>query len=156
MILQVLKKSTASPTLLSSGKLTRNHGTIAALARSSAPSDAFVLGAKRSYVTESLRTLPIAANHSVVGAAFRSPPGNPSTMAFLGVRSKSSGAASKVQCDDDDFVNGARVVERCVQEAWMVNLGRGDEEWLTGPRSGDWFTGVAPDVCPGEFYVLRC
>lgn len=35
-------------------------------------------------------------------------------------------------------------------EAWMINLGRdGDNEWLTGPRDQEWFTGVAPRECPG-------
>lgn len=79
-------------------------------------------------------------------------------MAFLGVRSKSSGAAFRVQLDEEEVMNGMQRGEdsagRSVQEAWMVNLGRGDEEWLTGPRGGEWFTGLAPEVCPGEF--LRC
>ncbi len=37
------------------------------------------------------------------------------------------------------------------EEAWMVNLGRGDNnEWLTGPRDADeWFTGKQPKICPG-------
>lgn len=36
------------------------------------------------------------------------------------------------------------------EEAWMINLGRGnDDEWLTGPREEDWFTGIHPRVCPG-------
>jgi hypothetical protein len=37
-------------------------------------------------------------------------------------------------------------------EAWRINLGRdGDNEWLTGPRDQDWFTGVAPSSnCPGK------
>jgi hypothetical protein len=37
-------------------------------------------------------------------------------------------------------------------DAWMINLGRdGDNEWLTGPRDQDWFTGVAPRDCPGKY-----
>jgi hypothetical protein len=36
-------------------------------------------------------------------------------------------------------------------EDWMINLGRaGENEWLTGPRDQDWFTGVAPSKCPGK------
>lgn len=37
------------------------------------------------------------------------------------------------------------------QEAWKVNLGRGDNDaWLTGPRNADeWFTGRKPAECPG-------
>jgi hypothetical protein len=37
------------------------------------------------------------------------------------------------------------------QEAWMINLGRGDnDQWLTGPRDEDeWFTGLKPSLCPG-------
>jgi len=38
-------------------------------------------------------------------------------------------------------------------EAWMVNLGRGDNnEWLLGSRNPDeWFTGLKPTLCPGKF-----
>jgi hypothetical protein len=37
-------------------------------------------------------------------------------------------------------------------EDWMINLGRdGDNEWLTGPRDQEWFTGVAPRDCPGTY-----
>lgn len=37
-------------------------------------------------------------------------------------------------------------------EDWMINLGRdGDNEWLTGPRDQEWFTGVAPRNCPGTY-----
>jgi hypothetical protein len=40
-------------------------------------------------------------------------------------------------------------------ESWMINLGRGNNnEWLLGPRhADDWFTGLKPTVCPGE-YIL--
>jgi len=36
-------------------------------------------------------------------------------------------------------------------ESWMVNLRGGyDDEWLTGPRAQEWFTGVSPNnACPG-------
>merc|ERR1719223_1865063 len=37
------------------------------------------------------------------------------------------------------------------EEAWMVNLGRGDNnEWLSTQRVADeWFTGKEPSICPG-------
>lgn len=36
-------------------------------------------------------------------------------------------------------------------ESWMINLGRGtNNQWLTGPRSEDWFTGLPPSQCPGK------
>lgn len=37
------------------------------------------------------------------------------------------------------------------EEAWMINLGRDDNNaWLTGPRGSDeWFTGKQPSICPG-------
>jgi len=40
---------------------------------------------------------------------------------------------------------------RLHDEPWMINLGRdGDNEWLTGTRPQNWFTGVAPRECPGK------
>ena len=158
IFMQALKKSTASPALQG---IPRAHSTLA-FRSTRRFGIASALSTKRSFVTESLSTLNDRPNvmspsaTAVAGAAARFPPGNPSTMAFLGLRCKSSGAAFRVQCDaiDEDVPigNGVRVEDsaRSVQEAWMVNLGRGDDEWLTGPRGGEWFTGVAPDVCPGE------
>jgi len=36
------------------------------------------------------------------------------------------------------------------EEAWRINLGRGsNNQWLTGPRTDDWFTGLPPSQCPG-------
>ena len=163
MIFQALKKSTTPSTLLGSSNLTsRAHGTIAEFR------PARRLGGKTvktpNFVAESLTALPHRSPygmHILSGtpgstSAFRFPSGNPSTVAFLGVRSKSSGAAFRVQLDEEDeAVNGMQRVEdsagRSVQEAWMVNLGRGDEKWLAGPRGAEWFTGLAPEVCPGEF-----
>lgn len=88
----------------------------------------------------------------------RSPPGNPSTMAFLGgIRSKSSGAAAfENEREEGDTIMDA-AASRSHQEAWMVNLGRGDDEWLSQPRSEEWFTGLEPSICPGadEHGVLR-
>ena len=86
-------------------------------------------------------------------------------MAFLGIRAKSSGAAFRQQVEDEEGVdeyiplgagggpsNGtaAGAEGRSRQESWMVNLGREDESWLIGPRSGEWFTGLEPSICPGE------
>eukprot|EP00978_Attheya_sp_CCMP212_P016111 scaffold41953_cov53-Attheya_sp.AAC.3 len=38
---------------------------------------------------------------------------------------------------------------RALVEAWMVNLNRGDDKWLSSSRTPDWFTGVPPTSCPG-------
>ncbi|MGK3734737.1 MAG: hypothetical protein ACI8RD_002761 [Bacillariaceae sp.] len=36
------------------------------------------------------------------------------------------------------------------EESWMINLGRNDNnEWLTGPRDDEWFTGKHPKISPG-------
>jgi len=67
-------------------------------------------------------------------------------------RAKSSGAAvaSALEYDDDDTPPASyKDVERTRKEAWMVNLDRGDNEWLTGPRSNEWYTGKSPLHCPG-------
>jgi hypothetical protein len=166
MIFQAVKKSTALPSL--QGKLTRAHGTLSRpISRHFISPNALGSSAKqRSYVTESLSLLPSRpyGTTTAVATTARFPPGNPSTMAFLGVRSKSSGAAFRAQYDEDEddaliasaVGDGMRVEERSVQEAWMVNLNRGDEEWLTGPRGVEWFTGLAPGVCPGEFHLGKC
>ena len=107
----------------------------------------------------------IAASAIAGGGAGRFPIGNPSTMAFLGIRSKSSGAAFSHSIEDDADVsydttistaNGGGV-GRSHQEAWMVNLNRGNEnEWLSRPRSSDWYTGLEPSICPGESVYLYC
>ena len=103
----------------------------------------------------------IAASAIAGGGAGRFPPGNPSTMAFLGIRSKSSGAAFSHSIEDEDVsydtttaaaANGGGV-GRSHQEAWMVNLDRGDNEWLSRTRSSDWFTGLEPSICPGELHI---
>jgi hypothetical protein len=37
------------------------------------------------------------------------------------------------------------------KEAWTVNLGRENDDWLHGVRSFDWFTGMHPSWgCPGK------
>ncbi len=85
--------------------------------------------------------------------------GNHFTVAFLGVRAKSSCAFINHEMEGDEGVNindsaASKIHDgvdgRSYQEAWMANLGRGDDAWLSGPRSVDWFTGLEPSVCPGE------
>lgn len=192
MIFQALKKSTisSSPLFQSRGKLTarqNGHFHTAVAVANSRSGVACPSSAANRAITKIHRNMGIAANafSTMAGGNYnnmnypygmrapaggvatfsRLPEGNPSTMAFLGLRTKSSGAAFRVQCDEDESApvasveggrNGARLdavgsgASRSVQEAWMVNLGRGDNEWLTGPRGRDWFTGKAPDVCPGK------
>jgi len=107
---------------------------------------------KNNYDTTSISASAIAG-----GGPGRVALGNPSTMAFLGIRNKSSGAAFCHQIEEDDdalsLYDAAKTsgsgIGRSHQEAWMVNLGRGDNEWLDGPRGSAWFTGLEPRVCPG-------
>lgn len=73
-----------------------------------------------------------------------------------------STAAAVVDDDSDNGLSGhstghttakeARAsINRSHEEAWMINLGRGnDNEWLTGPRPLEWFTGLPPSMCPGK------
>jgi len=75
-------------------------------------------------------------------------------------RHKSTAAAAIDYEDDvatDSSIGHAAAAEaratmgKSHEEAWMINLGRGNEnEWLTGPRHEDWFTGLAPSKCPGK------
>jgi hypothetical protein len=80
---------------------------------------------------------------------------------FTVLRNKSTAAA----LTDDaygDVLNGhssghaaamkARVsMDKSHEEAWMINIGRGNEnEWLSGPRPQEWFTGLSPSKCPGK------
>lgn len=109
----------------------------------------------------------IASSAIAGGGPGRSPYGNPSTMAFLGLRAKSSGAAFRHHIEDEgdddadvmmyDAATGGGIAasggNRSNYQEWMVNLGRGDDEWLSKPRSGEWFTGLEPSICPGELYV---
>lgn len=78
----------------------------------------------------------------------------------ISLRYKST--VSVTQCDYDEFSmkfqghvasGDARIkFDTPVDEAWRINLGRGNvNRWLSGPRSDDWFTGVPPSRCPGEF-----
>jgi hypothetical protein len=61
-------------------------------------------------------------------------------------RHKGHVAAAKARASD---------ASKSHDEAWMINLGRdGDNEWLTGPRDQEWFTGVAPRECPGTYNTI--
>jgi hypothetical protein len=83
-------------------------------------------------------------------------------------RHKSTAAAAIVDYEDDEDVvtnaslghaaaaEAAASMDKSHEEAWMVNLGRGNEnEWLTGPRPEEWFTGLAPCKCPGKPDITR-
>lgn len=95
-----------------------------------------------------------------------------STSADGGNRCKSTVAAYNTDSDDDEddvplmvhasnqydghakaamARSGAAGAVFSHEEAWMINLGRGDNNaWLTGPRNVDeWYTGLKPSVCPG-------
>ncbi|CAB9522563.1 Hercynine oxygenase [Seminavis robusta] len=62
----------------------------------------------------------------------------------LEVRTKGLAAAAQLRA------TSASSAELSHEEAWMINLGRGDDnEWLTGPREDEWFTGIHPRDCPG-------
>lgn len=72
--------------------------------------------------------------------------------AGTGDRFKSTMAAA--YDTDEEFVDEPAAVpmEQATSrdESWMINLGRnGDNEWLTGARKQEWFTGVSPRECPG-------
>lgn len=114
--------------------------------------------------TSSIRPLSLGFNHDFGGwnvpfvctTPGYTSLGNPCTMTFLSKRGKSSCAAVNHDLDGDEGenVSGCKthvgVNERSHQEAWMVNIGRGDEAWLSGPRHSDWFTGLEPIACPGK------
>ena len=60
-------------------------------------------------------------------------------------RSKGFSDAAKMRA-----LRSAGEVASSHEEAWMINLGRGeDNAWLTGPREDSWWTGVHPRDCPG-------
>lgn len=79
------------------------------------------------------------------------------------VREKSSSAAMAEEeiIDEQSFsgnieghsaaAEATSNMQKSNEEAWMINLGRGNNnEWLTGPRPEEWFTGLAPSECPGK------
>ena len=69
----------------------------------------------------------------------------------LETRTQGLAAAAEMRAADSD-ANNARASH---EEAWMINLGRGnDNEWLTGPREDAWYTGVHPRDCPGTWMLI--
>jgi hypothetical protein len=83
-----------------------------------------------------------------------------SALASDALRWKSTMASLSDSDDDEEDSNRSRGHAEGVKarmalshdEAWMVNLGRGDNDaWLLGPRDEDeWFTGLKPAICPGK------
>ena len=81
-------------------------------------------------------------------------------LASDGRRWKSTMAAYDDSSDEEDNSNRSHGHSEAVkarsgsfshEEAWMINLGRDDNnEWLLGTRNVDeWFTGLKPSICPG-------
>jgi len=57
----------------------------------------------------------------------------------------SSSVYVEAEGEEDQFV-----LEKSRKDSWMVNLTGEDDQWLTGPRLQEWFTGVSPNQqCPG-------
>lgn len=108
-------------------------------------------GSRRTFVVKApFRHAPTSIRHALRQAL-------PSS---ISLRCRSSVAVT--QCDYDEFAvkfqgHVASGVARTkfdtpLDETWRINLGRGNaNRWLTGPRSDDWFTGMPPSCCPGEF-----
>lgn len=78
------------------------------------------------------------------------------------LRYKSSAAVSQVPDDTEEITGHSEghaaaaearnKFDTSHEEAWMINLGRGsNNQWLTGPRSDEWFTGLPPSQCPGKY-----
>ena len=94
-------------------------------------------------------------------AALASSTTSNTTTSLTITRAKSSSSAAAAAStlldynDDDDDIEEPLLGRRTRQEAWMVNLNRGnnDNEWLTGPRSPEWYTGKQPTHCPGSSSV---
>lgn len=97
--------------------------------------------------------LPIAGKYTVHRTILRENASAALATTNVSRRFKSSGAASAYAYDDDTTSSTTTShmsdLGRTRQEAWMVNLNRGDNEWLTGPRTEDWYTGKSPKHCPG-------
>lgn len=82
------------------------------------------------------------------------------------LRHKSTAAAAVAVDYDDEIVTDSTIghaaaaqvavkLDKSHEEAWMANLGRGnDNEWLSGPRPEEWFTGIAPSNCPGKSIIM--
>jgi len=63
-----------------------------------------------------------------------------------------SDVQEKVWDKSHGHAEALKVRSTFANEAWMINLGRGDNDrWLLGPRDPDeWFTGLKPSSCPGK------
>ena len=66
-----------------------------------------------------------------------------------------SDVQEKVWDKNHGHAEAHKVRSTFANEAWMINLGRGDNNrWLLGPRDPDeWFTGLKPSSCPGKFVI---
>ena len=173
MMLQIATKSKVSAPLVRWNKPASQGRTIyAEIARTKTnhtartcylPLPSISLGVGLSYDNGRYTATTTAATNTTSG---RTSVGN--NVFTLARYAKSSCAAIDHDADNgygEDNINGSRssmgrthagVEGRSYQEAWMVNLGRGDEAWLSGPRSADWFTGVHPMVCPGKCMTYLC
>jgi hypothetical protein len=118
----------------------------------------------KGHLRRSTRFLSIGRRHFDPSLRSRFPLSKDLTRAFSSglSRFKSTMAAYDEGEDDNiDFRHQGHVAAaearasdavKSHDEAWRINLGRdGDNEWLTGPRDQDWFTGVAPRECPGKY-----
>ena len=66
---------------------------------------------------------------------------------LLDVRTKGFAAAAELRA-----IQQSKETSLSHEENWIINLGRGDDnEWLTGPRAEEWFTGIHPRICPGKY-----
>ena len=113
------------------------------------------VGNRRAFgVKTLLRTVPI-----LIRPQFRQ-----ALKSSTSLRYKCAVAVEPVAQYDDDEVFAAKSKghaaaaaariksDRPLDETWRINLGRGNvNQWLSGPRSEDWFTGMHPSCCPGEF-----
>ena len=68
-----------------------------------------------------------------------------------------SNAEEKFWDKSHGHAEALKVRSTFANEAWMINLGRGDNnQWLLGPRDPDeWFTGLKPSSCPGKFIMCK-
>lgn len=92
----------------------------------------------------------LAAKKAARARGFKAP--QQASVRSFSTRDQSTAAA--VVDYEDDFVQSSEG-RKSHQEAWGVNLGRfSDNDWLTGPRDKEWFTGVAPADCPGKLHMI--
>ena len=89
-----------------------------------------------------------------------------------GTTTRSKSSVAYAEDDDYEFIGSSSAVEnhpsqghavaaaeadsvaKSHVEAWMINMGRGnDNAWLTGDREDKWWTGVHPRQCPGTCFL---